>query len=81
MITHLNVLTFRYLSLFSKHVAVFILLTFDILTYFSIRLAKWVACVDIAANDQADANVVVNMTESFTEQASQVVVTFITCEV
>lgn len=32
----------------------------------------WVACVDIAANDQADANVVVNVTESFTEQASQV---------
>ncbi|XP_041950050.1 dihydropteridine reductase [Alosa sapidissima] len=32
----------------------------------------WVACVDIAANDQADANVVVNTTESFTEQATQV---------
>ncbi|XP_030643815.1 dihydropteridine reductase isoform X1 [Chanos chanos] len=32
----------------------------------------WVACIDITANEEANANVTVKMTESFTEQASQV---------
>lgn len=32
----------------------------------------WVACVDMATNDQANANVVVNVSESFTDQANQV---------
>ncbi|XP_028832255.1 dihydropteridine reductase-like [Denticeps clupeoides] len=32
----------------------------------------WIACIDIAPNEEASANVVVNSTESFTEQADQV---------
>ncbi len=33
---------------------------------------QWVASIDLNANDEASANVTVKMTESFTEQASQV---------
>lgn len=43
----------------------------------SVFCPQWVACVDLAANDQADANVLVNMTESFTEQSSQVFTRFL----
>ncbi|XP_058506614.1 quinoid dihydropteridine reductase a [Solea solea] len=32
----------------------------------------WVACIDMAANDEANENVIVKMSESFTEQAGQV---------
>lgn len=33
---------------------------------------QWVASIDLNGNDEASANVTVKMTESFTEQASQV---------
>ncbi|XP_066574173.1 dihydropteridine reductase isoform X2 [Amia ocellicauda] len=33
---------------------------------------QWVASIDITANEEANANVLVKMTESFTEQAQQV---------
>lgn len=33
---------------------------------------QWVASIDLNANEEASANVTVKMTESFTEQASQV---------
>jgi len=33
---------------------------------------QWVASIDLNANEEANANVTVKMTESFTEQASQV---------
>lgn len=33
---------------------------------------KWVASIDIAANEEADANVLVKLCESFTDQAAQV---------
>ncbi|KAM6952215.1 quinoid dihydropteridine reductase a [Lycodopsis pacificus] len=32
----------------------------------------WVACIDMAANEEANENVVVKLSESFTEQAGQV---------
>ncbi|XP_023655228.2 dihydropteridine reductase [Paramormyrops kingsleyae] len=32
----------------------------------------WVACVDVAANEEANANVLVKLTDSFPEQAEQV---------
>ncbi|XP_074505244.1 quinoid dihydropteridine reductase a [Sebastes fasciatus] len=32
----------------------------------------WVACIDMAANEEANENVLVKMSESFTEQAGQV---------
>lgn len=35
-------------------------------------ILQWVASIDLNANEDADANVTVKMTESFTEQASQV---------
>lgn len=34
--------------------------------------AQWVACIDMAANDEANENVIVKPCESFTEQAAQV---------
>lgn len=33
---------------------------------------KWVASMDMAANEEADANVLVKLCESFTDQAAQV---------
>lgn len=33
---------------------------------------QWVASIDLNANEYANANVTVKMTDSFTEQASQV---------
>lgn len=33
---------------------------------------QWVASIDMAANDEANENVIVKMSESFTEQAAQV---------
>lgn len=33
---------------------------------------QWVASIDLNANEDANANITVKMTESFTEQASQV---------
>ncbi|KAG5848252.1 dihydropteridine reductase-like [Anguilla anguilla] len=32
----------------------------------------WVACIDLSANEEANANVIVKQSESFTEQADQV---------
>lgn len=34
--------------------------------------SQWVASIDMAANDEANENVIVTMSESFTEQAAQV---------
>lgn len=33
---------------------------------------QWVASIDMAANEEANENVIVKMSESFTEQAGQV---------
>lgn len=33
---------------------------------------QWVASIDMAANEEANENVIVKMSESFTEQAAQV---------
>lgn len=33
---------------------------------------QWVACIDIASNENADANVLVQLSDSFTDQADQV---------
>lgn len=33
---------------------------------------QWVASIDMAASDEANENVIVKMSESFTEQAAQV---------
>lgn len=35
-------------------------------------MLKWVASIDIVANEEANANVLVKLCESFTEQAAQV---------
>lgn len=37
-----------------------------------LRCAQWVTCIDMAANDEANENVIVKPCESFTEQAAQV---------
>ena len=34
---------------------------------------QWVASIDVQENEEASANVVVKMTDSFTEQADQVI--------
>lgn len=33
---------------------------------------QWVVCIDMAPNEEANENVIVKMSESFTEQAGQV---------
>ncbi len=35
-------------------------------------MLQWVASIDIVANEEANANVLVKLSESFTDQAAQV---------
>lgn len=47
-----------------------------VLICISLLFFKWVACVDVAANEEANANVLVKLTDSFPEQAEQVLQPF-----
>ena len=40
--------------------------------FVSVFIKQWVASIDITANEEANENVLVKLTESFTEQAGQV---------